>query len=132
MPISLRIGGVPRTRRNLRLLRRRLPSVLVSRGLRDVANAGAAHARRTRSYRNRTFKLRRSTRVRKWRRGTGYSFTSGGRSARYARFIELGTKYIRARRFMYAAFRSVRPRALRIVARRARRDFNTTVRKLIS
>lgn len=130
MVVTIKVTGTRRSRQSLDRLRKRLPPLLLDRGLRKVAEAVERDARSTNSFRDRTGRLRRSIRTDRLRNELGYVVRAGGGSVNYAHFIEYGTRYIRARRFLRDAVARVRRRARRIILRSARRDYDNAVRRI--
>jgi len=129
--VSINVTGDQRVKRNLRALSRRLPREAFQDGLKRVAREVERHASRTSSFRDRTGRLRRSIRVVKTNQhDLSYRVRAGGGTVDYAHFIEFGTRYIRARRFLRDAVDSVRRRARRIILRSARRNFNSAARRI--
>ena len=126
--VSVRVDGAQNVRSNLRDIRLKVPREVLGPSLRKGAERVAASARQTRSFENRTWRLRRSIRVEQSRSSGGrfqfgWQVLAGGGAVFYARFIELGTRYIRARRFLLNAWKRQRTNVLRIIQQDAREYF---------
>ncbi|WP_419930455.1 hypothetical protein [Candidatus Poriferisodalis sp.] len=108
MYIDFRVDGTEAMRGHMSRMRNQAPRRMglpVARGLAYIA---LRHAQRTRSFNNITWALRRSMKIVQARdlHGrflSGYDLLAGGPTAPYGRFLELGTRYIRARLFMLDA-----------------------------